>query len=102
MSDTGVHASVVPKSAALKTSRFKVPGEGASGAISVATVVGLLVLWFLVTNLGLIKPLFLPSPQAVFQQFYEYLTGSCQRQAPVGTPGLQRAAGIDGVLARAF
>ena len=38
MSDTGVPASVVPKSAALKTSRFKVPGEGASGAISVATV----------------------------------------------------------------
>jgi taurine transport system permease protein len=44
-------------------------------AISVATVVGLFVLWFLVTNLGLIKPLFLPSPQAVWQQFIEYLTG---------------------------
>jgi taurine transport system permease protein len=76
MSDTGVPASVVPKSATLKTSRFKVPGEGASGAISVATVVGLLVLWFLITHFGLIKPLFLPSPQAVFQQFYEYLTGT--------------------------
>ena len=61
--------------AALKTSRFKVPGEGSSGAISVATVIGLLVLWFGVTNLGLIKPLFLPSPQAVWLQFYEYLTG---------------------------
>ena len=35
----------------------------------------LLVLWFLVTNLGWVKPLFLPSPQAVFRQFYEYLTG---------------------------
>ncbi len=62
--------------ALLKTSRFKVPGEGASGAISVITVVGLFVVWFLITNLGLIKPLFLPSPQAVFQQFYEYLTGT--------------------------
>ena len=50
--------------------------SSASGAISVATVVGLLLLWFLVTHLGLIKPLFLPSPQAVFQQFYEYLTGT--------------------------
>jgi taurine transport system permease protein len=67
---------VAPRSAALKTSRFKVPGEGASGAISVATVVALVVLWFLVTNLSLIKPLFLPSPQAVFQQFYEYVTGT--------------------------
>ncbi len=64
------------QAAALKTSRFKVPGEGSSVAISVATVVALFVLWFGVTNLGWIKPLFLPSPQAVWQQFYEYLTGA--------------------------
>ncbi len=62
--------------AALKTSRFKVPGEGSSVAISVVTVVVLFVLWFAITNLGLIKPLFLPSPQAVWQQFHEYLTGA--------------------------
>jgi taurine transport system permease protein len=61
---------------ALKTSRFKVPGEGSSVAISVATVVVLFVVWFAITNLGLIKPLFLPSPQAVWQQFHEYLTGA--------------------------
>ena len=61
---------------ALKTSRFKVPGEGSSVVISIVTVVVLFVLWFLVTNLGLIKPLFLPSPQAVWQQFHEYLTGA--------------------------
>ena len=59
----------------LKTSAFKVPGEGSSVLISVVTVVGLLVVWALVTNMGWIKPIFLPSPQAVFQQFYEYLTG---------------------------
>jgi taurine transport system permease protein len=62
-------------SLALKTSKFKVPGEGSSATISVVTVCALIALWFAVTNLGLIKPLFLPSPQAVFQQFYEYLTG---------------------------
>jgi taurine transport system permease protein len=62
-------------SLALKTSKFKVPGEGSSATISVVTVCSLIALWFAVTNLGLIKPLFLPSPQAVFQQFYEYLTG---------------------------
>ena len=44
----------------LKTSQFKLPGEGSSAAISVATVCVLLGLWFAVTNLGLIKPLFLP------------------------------------------
>lgn len=62
--------------APLKTSRFKVPGEGPSGFISVVTVAAVFVGWFLITNLGLIKPLFLPSPQAVFQQFHEYLTGA--------------------------
>jgi taurine transport system permease protein len=61
--------------AKLKTSAFKVPGEGSSATISVITVAALLVLWFVVTNMGWVKPLFLPSPQAVFQQFYEYLTG---------------------------
>jgi taurine transport system permease protein len=60
---------------ALKTSRFKVPGEGSSAAISVVTVVALFGLWALVTQMGWIKPLFLPKPQAVFQQFTEYLTG---------------------------
>ena len=68
-------ATVDASSKALKTSAFKVPGAGNSATISVVTVVVLLLLWFLVTNMGWVKPLFLPSPQAVFQQFYEYLTG---------------------------
>lgn len=76
MSNSSFPAAGTTQSAALKTSRFKVPGEGDSAAISVATVLGLIAVWYLVTNLGLIKPLFLPSPQAVFQQFYEYLTGT--------------------------
>ena len=68
-------ASKASPSAPLKTSKFKVPGEGSSFTISVVTVVVLLALWALVTNMGWVKPLFLPKPQAVFQQFYEYLTG---------------------------
>ena len=67
--------SVDASGAKLKTSRFKVPGEGSSFTISVVTVVVLVLLWFVVTNLGWVKPLFLPSPQAVFRQFYEYMTG---------------------------
>ncbi len=60
----------------LRTSRFKVPGEGSSVLISVVTILALGLLWYLVTRLGLIKPLFLPAPQAVWQQFIEYLTGA--------------------------
>jgi taurine transport system permease protein len=69
-------ATVLTAAAPLKTSRFKVPGEGSSLVISIVTVVGLIVLWFVVTNMGWIKPLFLPSPQAVFKQFVEYVTGT--------------------------
>ena len=65
-----------PKTPALKTSAFKVPGEGNSATISVVTVILILASWTLVTNMGWIKPIFLPSPQATFQQFYEYLTGA--------------------------
>ena len=70
-------AAAIPAAPAgpVKTSKFKVPGEGSSLTISIVTVAALIVLWFAATNLGWIKPLFLPSPQAVFQQFYEYLTG---------------------------
>lgn len=64
-----------PQGGKVKTSTFKVPGAGSSVGISVATVAVLLALWAIVTNMGWVKPLFLPSPQAVFQQFYEYLTG---------------------------
>ena len=67
-------ASAVP--ASLKTSKFKVPGEGSSALISAATVAGVLVLWFIATNAGWIKPLFLPSPQVVFRQFLEYVNGT--------------------------
>lgn len=69
-------APVTPATTATpKTTRFKVPGEGNSAGISVLTVAVLIAVWFGVTHLGLVKPIFLPTPQAVFQQFYEYLTG---------------------------
>lgn len=61
---------------AARTSRFKEPGEGSSVTISVITVVALIVLWFIVTNAGWIKPLFLPKPQTVAIQFWDYLTGN--------------------------
>ena len=60
----------------MKTTGFRAPGEGSSLAISVLTVAALLALWFVATNLGWIRPLFLPTPQAVFQQFHEYLLGN--------------------------
>ena len=48
---------------------YGVPGQGNAVWPSVASVLALLVLWWLVTALGLVKPLFVPSPQSVLAKF---------------------------------
>ncbi|MDR6233699.1 ABC transporter permease subunit [Pseudomonas oryzihabitans] len=48
--------------------QYGAPGNGSSLLLSCTTVAIFLALWFAVTNLGWIKPLFLPSPQAVWEQ----------------------------------
>jgi len=69
-------SAVADAGSAPKTSRFEIPGEGDSSVISSAAVVVLLVSWFLITNVGWVKPLFLPSPQAVLRQVLEYAAGT--------------------------
>nr|WP_314093020.1 ABC transporter permease subunit [uncultured Shinella sp.] len=53
---------------------FGAPGDGASGLISLTTSLVLIALWFLVTESGWVKPLFLPSPLAVWDKFVLALT----------------------------
>ena len=53
---------------------YGAPGAGSSGHISVMTAIVLLALWFLVTGMGWIKPIFLPSPGAVYGKFIEAAT----------------------------
>lgn len=59
-----------------REARFRLPGEGSSLRISVATVTVLLALWFVVSAAGWVKPLFLPPPQAVLAQLVEYARGT--------------------------
>ena len=53
---------------------FGAPGQGSAAAIASATVVALLLVWVVVSNSGLVKPLFLPTPQAVFGKFVQVAT----------------------------
>ncbi len=53
---------------------FGAPGQGKSNAISFLTAFCLLVLWTASTELGWIKPLFLPSPIDVVARFWEVAT----------------------------
>lgn len=48
---------------------YGVPGQGDSLRISTIVIAGLIFVWWLVTQIGLIKPLFLPSPMAVIDAF---------------------------------
>jgi taurine transport system permease protein len=48
---------------------FGAPGQGSAAGIASATVAALLLLWLLVSNAGWVKPLFLPTPQAVIEKF---------------------------------
>ncbi|NYT81926.1 ABC transporter permease subunit [Alcaligenaceae bacterium] len=53
---------------------YGAPGAGYSGFISFMTAVVLIALWFLVTSMGWVKPIFMPSPYAVFNKFIEAWT----------------------------
>lgn len=50
---------------------YGAPGQGDSTAISVATTVGLILFWWVSTHMGWIKPLFLPTPEAVLGKFID-------------------------------
>ena len=52
---------------------YGVPGQGDSLKISSFVIIGLLFIWWLVTQAGWIKPLFLPSPMDVVDAFTEVL-----------------------------
>ena len=48
---------------------YGVPGSGDTVMLSLITIGLLIFLWWLVTELGLVKPLFVPSPQSIVQKF---------------------------------
>ena len=60
---------------------YGAPGSGKSTGISVVTIVVILGTWWLITELELIRPLFLPGPELVFSKFlkiacYDHYTES--------------------------
>jgi taurine transport system permease protein len=53
---------------------YGAPGDGKSGHISLITALALILLWWIITGMGWVKPLFLPSPAAVWQKFLLAMT----------------------------
>ncbi len=50
---------------------YGAPGVGNSLGISIVTSITLIFLWWLITNMGWIRPLFLPTPESVLAKFFE-------------------------------
>ena len=48
---------------------YGAPGTGKSLAISIFTSITLIFLWWFVTNMGWVEPLFLPTPESVLKKF---------------------------------
>ena len=61
--------------AAVRTSRFTTPGEGSATMISTITVIVLFALWWLASHFRWVPPLFLPTPEIVFERLYESAAG---------------------------
>ena len=58
-----------------KTSRYRVLGEGSTTTLSILSVAAMLGLWAIATELGWVKPLFLPKPEAIWFAFKQAVAG---------------------------
>ncbi len=67
--EPGLFMRLFARKAAAPGQVYGAPGQGNSTTISIVTAIVLIVAWFVVTDMGWIKPLFLPSPQAVWGKF---------------------------------
>ncbi len=70
-SGTGLWAGFMRAKPAKPGEIYGVPGQGDSFKLSTGVILGLIFVWWLVTQVGWIKPLFLPSPLAVIEAFVD-------------------------------
>jgi len=56
-------------------SRYATPGEGSSLLVSGLSIAALVLLWWLATHLGWVRPLFLPKPEAIWVAVQQAVAG---------------------------
>ena len=77
-------AAAPPAAPPMRTIKgYRLPGEGSSTAISVVTVIALFALWWGATHLGLIRDLFLPTPERIITSFADAWKGDIQGGKPL-------------------
>ena len=95
---TGGLLARLSKSRATKPGEtYGVPGQGDTGLLSIASICVLIAVWWLVTYMGWVKPLFVPSPGAILDKFMSIWTNGF-----TGTPLWQHVAISTGRVFSAF
>ncbi len=67
----GLLSSLMKARATKPGETYGVPGQGDTMWLSVLSILAIIFVWWLFTFMGWVKPLFLPSPQAVFYKFIQ-------------------------------
>jgi taurine transport system permease protein len=67
-----------------KVSRYRQLGEGSSVAINILTLTALVLLWWMATALGWIKPLFLPKPETIWRALNQAVAGDLDNNTLFG------------------
>jgi taurine transport system permease protein len=70
-SKPGLIASLTKARATKPGETYGVPGQGDTMWLSILSILGIIFVWWLFTFMGWVKPLFLPSPQAVLKKFFQ-------------------------------
>ncbi|WP_258170470.1 ABC transporter permease subunit [Burkholderia cepacia] len=84
--------------AARASHRYRLPGQGKTAGLSVATVAALAVLWWVATHRQWLPPLFLPAPEAVWTAFVDAWHGRIQGGLPLSEHLLWSAARVFGAF----
>ena len=70
---------------------YGVPGDGDTLLLSAITIALFFFIWWAVTAMGLVKPLFVPSPQAILQKFLDVAQNGFTGTSLVAHAGLSAA-----------
>ena len=68
----------------VRTSRYRVLGEGSTLAINLVTIAALLGLWWTATHMGWVSRLFLPKPEQVWSAFVQAASGEMDDASLLG------------------
>ena len=94
-------SAALPEKRVRPVRAWRMPGEGPTAALSIASVIALAALWWIATHLHWLPPLFLPTPEAVWSAFIDACHGRIQGGLPLSQHLAWSALRVFGEIGRA-